>query len=304
MTEHPIRASAADREWIHGDDGRDTPFADRQSVVLCHGMSPELTPGGPRFAPGAAIGDFVVPQGDTRKVFKGETGFVAHILGFELRHPEYTVGVGDDRGEFVADHGVNRPKDAVWRKAADGLVKKDGYYRTGADGRPGNKVVPTINVYMLVGGCGVVYSGYGTAYNPIRELAVSAERLRAQVGVEGEDGKVAEIVEVRGCALGLFKFTSKFETKAFTFPVPVWERLGKLGEANGPTFDQYRFAQRLRTQFKQGLDWLPQEALEPPAPPPEIEARRTTTINNVVTEINPPPHEGETDWDFDDDIKF
>ena len=301
----PFRMSVKDYKRVHGGDGRDTPFLGKQSVVLTHGMSPELMVGGPRFVRNAKIGSWVVPQGDARVPFDGETGFVAQIIGFDLSHPEYTVGIGDDRGVFVCDHGRQAPKDMKFLYAADGRVKKSGHYRVEIDGQPGNKVVPTIGVSMVVNGYGVVYDAYGTAFAPTKELVIRAERLRVKVEVDGK----AE--QLRGCTLGKFRFTSRFEKKAYTYPVPVMTLIGKLGEADGPTIEEWRLALDLRQAFKEGLDWVPNEALDVPAPPAEAlpppsssSPKLTTTINDVVTEVNPPPPGGEEDYGFDDEIRW
>jgi hypothetical protein len=311
MNERPsvIHLTAAELAAMGGDDGHDTPFRDRQSVVLCHGMSPELQPGSARYAPGAAIGDYVVPQGDKRVVFKGQAGFVAQIIGFSLSHPEYTVGVGDDRGQYVDDHGVNPPKDMRWFKAGESGVAKAGYYRTAPDGKPGNKVVPTVTAYMLVDGYGVAYAMYGTAYKVGRELVIRAERLRVKVEV---DGKTEEL---RSCILGKYKFTSAFEKKAFTYPVPAIQILGKLGEANGPTEVEYRNILPLRQALRAGGDWTPMETLDPPAPPGLLLPKqghnpdnRTVNDNGAPaqrSEADPPPAEGDgRNWEIDDGIPF
>jgi hypothetical protein len=297
----PIKLTADDRGLIHGDDGHDTPFRDRQSVVLIHGTSPELVVGGPKFVSGALIGDYAVPQGDLRAAFKGSVGVVFHVVGFDHMNPEYTVSLGDgDRGQFVTDHGVTAPKDTKFLQASDGLVRKTGHYRM-IDGKPGNKVVPTVVAYGLVNGHGVSYAMYGTAYSVGVDWINRAERLRAKVEIEGK------LEEIRGCTLGLFLLTSRLEKKgSYTYPVPAVTTIGKLGEARGPSAEQWRLAKRLRQAFKQGLDWTPPETLDPPAPTPEIQAspKSTIVINDVPTEIKPPPPQGEEDYGFDDEIKF
>jgi hypothetical protein len=262
----PIKFTAADREWIHGDDAHDTPFRDRQSVVLIHGTSPELVVNGSRFIPNAMIGDYGVPQGDLRAVFKGSVGVVFHPIGFDHTNPEYTVGLGDDRGVFVCDHGVRAPDDTKFLYAADGIVKKSGHYRM-IGGKPGNRVKPTVTAYGLVNGHGVSYAMYGTAYSVARDWVNRAERLRAKVEIDGK------LEEIRGCTLGLFLLTSRLEKKgSFTYPMPVVTPVGKLGDANGPSVEQWRLAKRLRQALKQGLDWMPPEALDLPAPPEALPA--------------------------------
>jgi hypothetical protein len=105
-----------------------------------------------------------------------------------------------------------------------------------------------------------------TARQPIKELVIRAERLRTKVEIDGK------IEDVRGVTLGAFRFTTAFEKKVYTYPVPVLTLVGKLGEANGPTLEEWRHLQRLRQAFKQGLDWMPQDAIDPPAPPEALPA--------------------------------
>jgi hypothetical protein len=318
-----IRITAADQERIQDDDVHDTPLVAKQSLVLCHGMSPELMAGGPRFVAGAAIGDFVATLGDTKKAFKN--GVFFHPIAFTLTHPEYTVGVGDgDRGEYVTDHGVDAPADMDFIKVTGGvsrkrgaypagLVAKNGHYRI-VDGKPGNKVVPTITAYGLVEGHGVGYAMYGTAWAVGLDWVGRAERLR--VRAEAPDGKPEEL---KGCTLGVFKLTSRSEKKgAFPYPVPVVTLVGKLGEPGGPSVERWRFAGGLRQAFKQsgGLDWVPDEALDPPAPPPDpalqisaaqagarAAALKRTGSTSTLSEINPPLHEGDG-FDDGDPIPF
>jgi hypothetical protein len=269
-----IKLGVADAAW--GDDERDTSFSQRQSAVLCHGMSPELMVGGPRFTSNARIGWWVIPQGDERVAVES---FVGHILGFVISHPEYTLGGGDnDRGVKIHDHGALPPDDMDFIKVGGGfskrigaypagLVAKNGHYRLNlSDGKPYSKVVPSIATYMLIGGFGACYSAYGTAFGPVRDdLVIRAERLR--VTVEGADGKPQEL---RGCTLGCFRFASRFEKKTYEYPVPVITLVGKLGEPNGPSLAAWRQAQPLRKALKEGGDWAPVlDHFEPPDPPPE-----------------------------------
>jgi hypothetical protein len=247
------------------------------------------------------------------------TGFVAQIIGFVLSHPEYTVG--DDRGPPVEDHGVRPPKDMEFLKKAGGvsnkigkyeagLVAKSGYYRI-VDGKPGNVVRPTITCYMLVNGYGVSYAMYGTAYTVVRDLVTRAERLRVRVEV---DGKTEEL---KGCTLGKYRFTSKFETRDYTYPVPVVEIVGRLGEAGGPTLAEWRTVQPLRQAFKEGGEWTPMEALDPPAPPElplpshrgswETPKQGSISVNDNPVPRNedpPPPDWVERNWERDDGIDF
>jgi hypothetical protein len=227
------------------------------------------------------------------------------LAALDLDNPEYGPDTDAGRGKYVTSHGVNMPADAKWLNISNG-VKKAGYYRPS-----GTKVVPTVTAYMLVEGYGCTFAFYGSAFKVGKDLAVQAQRLRAMVGTEGEDGKTAEIVEVRGCALGKWRMTSVIEKKGdFRYPLPAVTFLGKLGDKSGagPTLDQWRSLQRLRQAFKQGLDWAPREAIDWPVPPPkiEIEAPRSGSVNvrsgQDAWDIPPPPYcydgpdEGEIEY--------
>jgi hypothetical protein len=306
--QRPIKLNAADTAW--GYDGHDTPFVERQSVILCHGMSPDLIIGGPRFVPGAQIGWWVIPQGDKRVALPS---FVGHILAFEIGHPEYTLSGGEnDRGVKIHEHGAIPPEDMDFIKKdggynrifgtyPPGLVSKSGHYRIRPDRKPYSKMVPTILTYMLVNGHGCTYAAYGTAFPPVRDdLVIRAERLRLMG--EDENGKPKEI---KSCTLGKFQFASRMEKKAFTYPVPVITLAGKVGDANGPTLEEWRQAMGLRKMIKDGGDWAPiafsdalvARAEGPPAAPPEASPHRS--------EIDPPPSEGgDPDWEIDDSIEF
>jgi hypothetical protein len=260
MNEHSIKLAASDRALIQGGDSPDLPFREKSRIMLVHATAPELIVGDKRHAPGAQIGDYVVPLGDDRMVFRGAQGFEFQPIGFAISHPEYTPDSDAGRGTFVFDHGVRPPADARWFKVSDG-VRKAGQYRV-VDGYPGNPVTPTITAYGLVCGCGVSYDFYRSAFPVGREFAVRAERLRARA--EGADGKIEEL---RGVTLGVFRFTSAIERDGdYRYPLPIVSLIGKLG-AGGPSLEQWRSAQRLRQSFKQGLGWAPQEAMEPPDPP-------------------------------------
>jgi hypothetical protein len=299
MNERPsvIRLTAADSAW--GDEGHDTPFVERQSMLLMYATSPDLVVGGPRFVFGARVGGYVVPQGDKRVAFNN--GVLFHPIGFRLSHPEYTVDLGDTRGVYVGDHGVEPPEDMRWFKAGEANVAKPGYYRVNG-GLPGNKVTPTITAFGLVNGFGVSFAMYRSAFNVGKDLVIRAERLR--VKAEGEGGQSGEL---KGCVLGMFKFGSRLEKMGpHNVPLPTATLVGKLGEANGPTLEQWRLAKQLRAAFKEGGDWTPMEVIEPPAPPPEALPHRSDSgARSVVDENNPPPAvDGESDWEIDDSIEF
>jgi hypothetical protein len=255
----PLKFTAADKALTEGDDTPDTPFKDRHRALLVHATNPELVADDSRYVRGAGVGDFVVPEGEDRVVYRGSTGFICQPVGFDFNHNEYEPDTATGRGKFVKPHGPERPHGWRWLKPADG-VSKEGMYLPS-----GNRVVPTITAMLVVGGYGCQYDFYGTAFNPGKDFAIRAGKLTATV--EGEDGKPVKVV---GCTLGNFLVTSYIKKDGDRrYPMPVVTLIGKLGEEKGPTLDAWRFAQSLRQAFKQGGDWMPIEALEPPVPPPE-----------------------------------
>ena len=266
----PFQLTDADRASFLCDDGRDTPFRDRQSMSLNHATSPALVIGGSAHVPGAVIGGYTVSLGDERVPM---ASVLFQVIAFTLSHPEYTVGLGDgDRGVFVCDHGVAEPSGMKFLKQGERGVAKAGFYRIN-DGRPGNKVVPTVTAYGLVDGHGISYAMYGTAFKPGKDWVIRAERLRAKAEIDGK------IEELRGCTLGRFKLTSAIEKKGMlSYPVPVITLVGKLGEAGGPTFEQWLLVKQLRKAFKDG-DWTPAEAIDPPDPPPALEEPQRGSID-------------------------
>jgi hypothetical protein len=257
-----------------GDDDVDLPFFERQRIALAAAVSPELIPNGPRYVPGLAIGDFAVPQGDMKIVVKGQVGFETFIVGFGHSVPEYLPG----RGKLVTIH-AELPPDAKFLYASDG-VEKTGFWL-----KNGNKVVPTVTAHLLVNGHGCVYDFYSSAYKIGKHLVVMAQRLRG--AIQGADGRP---VEVKGCTLGKFLFTSHMESPkgaaTAPYPLPVVTLVGKLGQPNGPTLAQFKQLRELRQAFRDGLDWVPVEAIEPPAPPAE----------NKVTAPRPDIRTGKGVW--------
>jgi hypothetical protein len=283
----PVLLRTEDAAYLYDDDGHDVPFRGKQGVAMIYGVSRQLTE-----IPGAEIGDFDVPQGDKRALFKASTGFLFHPIGFELSNPEYTPDTPEGRGTFVIDHGVRWPEDSVFLKQGERGVARAGRYRI-VDGKVANRVVPTVAIYGLVGAHGVSYSCYGTAFAPAKDLAIRAERLRVKAEIDGR------IQELQGCTLGLFQVTSAIEKKGDRrYPVPVFRLVGKLGEPGGPTPEQWRLAKQLRQAFKQGEDWVPAEAIDPPAPP-VIDAGDEGAWNDGAP--GPDRYEGPNDLD---DVDF
>ena len=147
---------------------------------------------------------------------------------------EYAVEWPADRGSRSApiEHHDRVPLDAQWIEGSDGRK---------ACRRPnGNRVEKTVYVHMLVDGFKTTFAFKSMAYNIAQDFGVAADKI--SVNVDGE------VVRVAGA---LWKMTSELERKnSYTWYSPRFEKLGMLGEANGPSLDLVRVAKTLRFEFK------------------------------------------------------
>jgi hypothetical protein len=277
--------TAEDRAQAERKDEADLASNDRPRTVLVSGPSPELVPDHRRYIRGAMIGDFVVPQGDERLVFRGETGYDFILLGFDVNYTEYAPG----RGPFIRDHGRIKPPEAVFLDPKRGdNIDKAGHYM-----RSGNRIEETIHCFNLVNGFLCVYDFARTALKTCREFADRARRIKATVPCD--DGKP---VAVKGYLAAKWKMSSAIvKDGEFRYPTPVLTLAGKLGESNGPSLEEWRRANVARLAFKAGeLDWTPIEAPEPPAPPSETAPTalpQGTYKNTWTLEPTPPTEQGK-----------
>jgi hypothetical protein len=283
-----VNLTDADRKLLGGVDEPDLQLRDRSTITLMQTNSPQLLSGEKRSAPaGTTAGDFVARRLDgAQTVFKGQTGFMAQLIGCRLSNLEYEAGRGTERGRFVEDHGERRPPDTRFLYADRDGVEKTGYWREN-----GNRIVPTITALLLVEGFGYALSFYNTAYAVGEDLSRRAARLRVTI-----DGTV-----IASPVVGNFLITSEVEKKGDRrwFKPVIGSVIYKLGEEQGPTLEEVRFAKGLRDSFKAGGEWMP---LEPPTSPSSSPA--------LVTERpdwdEPPPRGDDeiTNIDPDDEIPF
>jgi hypothetical protein len=180
----------------------------------------------------------------------------------------------------------------------------EGYARSGHWLPNGNQIVPTINAFILVDHGGRQHpSGFRfshSAYPIGRQFGSRAAGYKAVV--EGE--------KVQGCTLVKHKMTAYRETRAAkTYYLPRPMPLGKVGEVNGPTLAEYRFAEELRRAFKQGNDWASLEPPEPPLPllpkagPASVVIKPETEEVDETEPPEPQPRRSLAD-DLDDEIPF
>ena len=138
---------------------------------------------------------------------------------------------GSSRGAPI-DHHDAAPLDAQWIEGPDG--------RKSCRRPNGNRIERTIYLHALVDGQQVTFAFARTAYNVAQAFARDADKIR--VTVAGET--------VRICG-GLWRMTSVQERDgANSWYSPRFEKLGVLGEPNGPTLDVVRAAKALRFEFK------------------------------------------------------
>jgi hypothetical protein len=247
-----------DRALIEGDTP-DLVIRERAKIVLVQPSSKELIFGDRRFVTGAAAGVFVIPRGGLRVPV---ACFAFVPIGFDKVFNEYLP----NRGNFVAPH-LEKPADAIWLDA-----RRDGVEKTGLVRPNGNRVVETITVFVLLDGdVGASFEFYGSSLAIGRDFAGFAQR---QKGIGG-------FAEAHGYAVGKFKMTSFLEKSGdLRWFKPAATLLGVLGEADGPPIEKWRLAQTLRRQgFKQGVNWMPLEALSPPEPPDDETPARDGVVD-------------------------
>jgi hypothetical protein len=241
--------TAADLALLAGDTP-DLLDRDRPKASLMQPNSPELVQGD-KYVKGATAGGFVIPYGEDRIPVPS---FTFILLKLEKAFNEYLPG----HGSFVTPHVV-KPPDAVWKNAL-----RDGVEKTGLVRLNGNSVVETISALILIDvRQPAAFDFYRSALVVGRDLGKKAHRLRVNI-----DG-----AEYRSYTLGKWQMSSVLEKDSdHRWFKPVVTPLGKLGEPDGPTIEEWRLAQKLRLSLKAGeLDWTP-EGIEPPAPPAELPA--------------------------------
>jgi hypothetical protein len=135
------------------------------------------------------------------------------------------------RSAPIAHHDVV-PLDAQWIEGSDGRK---------ACRRPnGNRIEKTVYIHMLVGGLKTTFAFKSMAYGIAQDFARDADKVRVTVDGEG--------VRVAGA---LWKMTSELERKnSYTRFSPCFEKLGVLGQPNGPSIDLVRVAKAARFEFK------------------------------------------------------
>jgi hypothetical protein len=281
MSQYGFGLTPEDLALAEGD-APDLAIRARSQITLVQSNSPELVSGDKRHVKGATVGSFVIPQGEER-VAVDHVDFIA--VGFSHYYDEYLPS----RGPFVEIH-LKKPPGAIWLDA-----KRDGVEKTGLYLPSGNRVVEVILTYLVMtGGQGASFAFYGSGFPVGRDLSDRAASLKATVGTSS----------VHSCTLGKWRLTATFEKKDNDrYCKPYVALLGKLGEPNGPTVDEWRQAQTLRRAFKDGVPW--QEALADfsaalPAPKPKLAVVHSGN-GETWADGTPVPTEAPDGPDYDPD---
>jgi hypothetical protein len=257
MTKSSLMSSTAlsqDLEELLAETaGADIPVETRDLSSLVQAISKELVVGDPRYVPGAAAGDFILPRKEERIPVKGEVGYSFLILDTTIGFPEYRP----DRGGFVQMHD-EKPRNAVWHKKGVSPDGKEGLYLVDIDGKAGNRIEETIYNRVLVlpddrSAPFVVTQTYKSTAKPIGNGMLNRTTRKV-------DGKSVNPVTVK------WRMKSRKERSGddrWYMPDPQW--LGRLGEPNGPTPEEVHLAAHLRKAIKTGASW--EGPLEVPTPP-------------------------------------
>lgn len=258
-----LQLSVSDRALLAGDTPDLRPQLPEMTRLM-QSNNPELAPGADEYLEGARPGDFVIPCDGDRILVKGESGFAFQPVALEQAFVEWAP----DRGGFVAEHPI-RPADAQWLDAG---VPKQGLYRSN-----GNKIEQTIYCHMLIGDkCATSFAFRSTSLVIGRDFGDRAQRLK----IAGE--------EIRGLVIGKWRMTSRLKQRGdYRWHLPRIELIGKLGDRDGPTLDEVRFAAQMRKSFKDGLPWAP-EPPEPPAVETPLRPKMITTSGRQSAVCEPP----------------
>jgi hypothetical protein len=239
----------------------DLPFqGQQQPLILLQPLSPQVIDCDPHRVPAPRPGCFAGPLGGTQVML---AKFAFQPIGFTASCPQFTPG----QKVPVAEHGAFLPRDAVFRRAGEG-VDRSGFWLPNGD-----QVVPTVTVFMLVDYEGQQFPSafrfVRTGHKEGKRLGDHAAHLKAVV-----DGNMAY-----GCIVGKYEMTAVPEPRGYYRPKATL--LGVVGEPGGPSTAQCRHGEQLRKAFKANDDWT---SIALPAP------QATTGPTLVRSEIEPPAH--------------
>ena len=210
------------------DDESDLEQPLRLSTLL-QALSPAVAQGSDY--PEARPGDFLLSFEDGSEKLAPRAKGVPFI---PVAAAAYAVEWPSDRGSRgapIAHHDIV-PLDARWVEDSNG--------RKSCRRPNGNRIEKTIYVHMVIGGLKTTFAFKSTAYGIAQDFARDADRVR--INVDNETVRVAG---------ALWKLTSELERdNAYTWYAPRFEKIGVLGQPNGPSLDLVRVAKAARFEFK------------------------------------------------------
>ena len=218
-------------------------------TLIVQPPSPELVKGNARYTLKAAPGCFVQTTTDgDRVVHDGTAGIIIYPLVCEHYFLEWPAS-REEVGPPLSKTYVRPPKALVdWRTPEEHGVAKEGL-QVLAGPNKGNRVVETWAIHGVVGGHETEFRFSGMATTTGRDMAKRA--AFASVVMEGPDGKDRRVY---GAPLTRFRITTERRTGPLgTYYLPVVEYLGRLGEAAGPTFEQWQALQERRLALQAEL---------------------------------------------------
>ena len=171
----------------------------------------------------------------------------------------YGPSRGTEQGEYL-ETITERPSrtEADWRPGKDD--RRHWFYH---DGR---EIKETLLIYMIVDGRVIAFRARSSALRPMKDMLNRAGRLSARYPVE-VNGKVENQL-FHGPLISKWRMSTFEHREAFRYWTPLPTLLGKLGEAGGPSFEEYLFARRARETFRQnGLLLNKSPLIEPPHVP-------------------------------------
>jgi hypothetical protein len=244
------------------DDKPDLDQRLRLSTIL-QALSPQLAPGSNWCD--AKAGDILINYEDSEELFPRIPGVTIQPVVSVEKAVEWLPERGS-KSAPVAHHDFV-PLDAEWLVGADG--------RKSCRRPNGNRIEKTVFLHMLVNGFKATFPFKSTAYNDGQSFSRATDKVRVEI-----DGETVRVVGA------FWRMTSELERndRGQTWFGPRFEKLGVLGQPNGPTLEQVKAARDLRFEFKLEEEKRKEEraALSaPPSPTPAL-TRGTTTFTTGI----------------------
>jgi hypothetical protein len=221
------------------EDTSDLPYRQQSAISLVQRSSPELDPHNRKYHPNAVPGCYVVPHGNERIVYPGDTGFLLRPFGFEPSFVEFPA----DKNSRVRpiDHGSNQPPGAKFL-----FSDRDGVDKSGWRMPNGNRLVDALICHMMVDGQACIFRFTSTALARVgRDWSEQAEHTTG----------VGKYASAAGAPCGIWRMTSIIEHEGDrSWYGPRLTLVARLGELAGPTLAEWRNLMKLRRILKRDLE--------------------------------------------------